>query len=319
MPPARPTGCCEHPIRWLCTAAVASLLVVSLRDAAAPPGGAAGLVGRRADAPVALSSASATAASAAAAAAAAAEDLSVVPGSSAWTEYVACNQRGAAKAAVDQELLATYAAQGEGFLDATSVVVDVGGFLGEAMQRVSDRFRCRIFIFEPVRAYVERLEERFRATGGRVVVLDYGIGARDENISFVLDGDASHIADGAAAGGGGGDGGGGGGGGSLVRMRTLTPFFEMLEERHGARFVDLLHVNCEGCEYSVLEYILRSPWIMRIRHLLVQFHSFRDTDAVDRRCTLRAHLAKTHRLAWDASFVWERWDLVEGGGGPRAL
>jgi hypothetical protein len=94
-------------------------------------------------------------------------------------------------------------------------------------------------------------------------------------------------------------------------MRTLTPFFALLEQRHAATHVDLLHVNCEGCEFPVLEYLLRSPWIARVRHLLVQFHSFRDVDAVDRRCTLRAQLARTHRLAWDRSFVWERWDLLE--------
>jgi len=70
-----------------------------------------------------------------------------------------------------------------------------------------------------------------------------------------------------------------------------------------------MHVNCEGCEFAVLEYLLGSPWIIRVRHLLVQFHGVRDADAVDRRCTLRARLARTHVLAWDRAFVWERWDL----------
>ena len=226
-------------------------------------------------------------------------DLSVAPDSAAWPEYMACNARGAEKAPVDEPLLREYHQQGEGFLDAGSVVVDVGGYVGEAVQTIFNKFGSRIFIFEPVREYVERLEARFKSAGGKVVVLPWGIGPRDENISFVVDGDRSHVADGS------------GGGGEVVRMRTLTPFFEMLEQRYAATHVDLFHVNCEGCEFPVLEYLLRSPWIKRIRKLLVQFHSFRDIDAVDRRCTLRALLARTHRLTWDRPFVWERWDLAD--------
>jgi hypothetical protein len=227
-------------------------------------------------------------------------DLSVAPDSAAWPEYMACNARGAEKAPVDEPLLREYHQQGEGFLDASSVVVDVGGYVGEAVQTIFNKFGSRIFIFEPVREYVERREARFKSGGGKVVVLPWGIGPRDENISFVVDGDRSHVADGS-----------GGGGGEVVRMRTLTPFFEMLEQRYAATHVDLFHVNCEGCEFPVLEYLLRSPWITRIRKLLVQFHSFRDIDAVDRRCTLRALLARTHRLTWDRPFVWERWDLAD--------
>jgi FkbM family methyltransferase len=222
--------------------------------------------------------------------------LAVAVDDAAWPDYIACAARGSEKAAVDEALLREYAQQGEGFLGADSVVVDVGGFVGEAVQTLLRRFACRIFVFEPVPEFAARLEERFRPAGGRVVVLNYGIGPRDENITFVVDGDRSHVADARA-------------GGQVVHMRTLAPFFEQLERQHGARFVDMMHVNCEGCEFAVLEYLLRSPWIERVRHLLVQFHSFHDGDAVDRRCTLRARLARTHTLAWDRAFVWERWDL----------
>lgn len=224
----------------------------------------------------------------------------------AWPEYMACAARGSEKAAVDEALLREYAQQGEGFLDASSIVVDVGGFVGEAVQNFLHKFACRVFIFEPVEEYAHALEKRFRSANDRVIVLNYGIGSRDENVSFVVDGDRSHISDVANA-----EKTGSNGGGQVVQMHTLTPFFDKLERQHGARFVDLMHVNCEGCEFAVLEYLLNSPWIYRIKHLLVQFHSFRDVDAVDRRCTLRSRLACTHTLAWDRAFVWERWDLKE--------
>ena len=224
----------------------------------------------------------------------------------AWPEYMACAARGSEKAAVDEALLREYAQQGEGFLDANSIVVDVGGFVGEAVHNFLHKFACRVFIFEPVQEYAHALEKRFQSANDRVVVLNYGIGSRDENVSFVVDGDRSHISDAANA-----DKTSSNSGGHVVQMRTLTPFFDNLDRQHGTRFVDLMHINCEGCEFAVLEYLLRSPWIFRIRHLLVQFHSFRDIDAVDRRCTLRSRLVRTHKLAWDRAFVWERWDLQE--------
>ena len=228
-------------------------------------------------------------------------ELSISPGSAEWGEFAACLGRGNLQATVDEQLLREYFAQGDGFLGEESIVVDVGGFAGKAMQNLLDRYHPNIFIFEPVHEYVILLKERFSASNGKVTVLEYGLGPRDENITFVVDGENSHVVDSSSS--------GIGNGMHKVRLRTLQPFFELLDERLSARFIDLLHINCEGCEYNVLEYLVRSPWIARVRHLLVQFHSARDSNAVERRCTLRAVLGRTHRLAWDRAFVWERWDL----------
>ena len=241
-------------------------------------------------------------------------DFSILPGSALWDEYNACIMHGSTQAAVDETLFRIYGQQGDDFLNTSSIIVDVGGFVGEAAQNFYQRYGSFIFVIEPVSEYAARLEERFRIAEGKIVVFNYGIGSRDQNISFIVDGDNSRVvADSNDGNKGMNDGGGGSNNNGeyrqIVRVRTLTPFFELLEKTYGATYIDLFHVNCQGCEYPVLEYLLRSRWITRIRHLLIQFHNNVD-DYITRRCTLRAQLTHTHKLVWDAPFVWERFDLL---------
>ena len=227
--------------------------------------------------------------------------IGLAPGSVEWADYEACNWLGGRHAVVNDELRREYSSQGASFLLAQSVVVDIGGYVGDAMQNVYDNYNSRIFIFEPVVVFASHLETRFAYAREKVAILNYGIGARDENVSFVIRGEASHI---------GHEDGHANAQFVTVRMRTLDSFFELLEQRHDARYVDLFHINCEGCEYSVLEYLVSSPWILRIRNLLIQFHANSVDNAIDRRCALRTKLARTHRIAWDRPFIWERWELA---------
>ncbi|CAF4443035.1 unnamed protein product [Rotaria sp. Silwood2] len=80
--------------------------------------------------------------------------------------------------------------------------------------------------------------------------------------------------------------------------------------------LNLLHLNCEGCEYDVIERLIQTNLIKYIR--IIQFGSHRPLairPSVNKRyCCLQQMLSTTHHLQFGVPWAWERWlrhDLVE--------
>ncbi|CAF1213033.1 unnamed protein product [Rotaria sordida] len=80
--------------------------------------------------------------------------------------------------------------------------------------------------------------------------------------------------------------------------------------------LNLLHINCEGCEYDVIERLIKKNLTKYIR--IIQFGSHRPLSirsSVNRRyCCLQQMLSMTHHLEFGIPWAWERWlrnDLVE--------
>ena len=73
--------------------------------------------------------------------------------------------------------------------------------------------------------------------------------------------------------------------------------------------VHLLHVNCEGCEWEMLEDIISSGQHTNIRTIQFGSHYFRQVeDIVARFCRIRAALSRTHEMVYGQAWGWERWD-----------
>ena len=89
----------------------------------------------------------------------------------------------------------------------------------------------------------------------------------------------------------------------LQQWEPLKEFFdeEKIEE------IDLLYLNIEGSEYKLLDQLIESGLINKIKHLQVQFHNYID-DASNKRKLIRKHLDKTHKCIFNFPFIWERWD-----------
>ncbi|CAF3774630.1 unnamed protein product [Rotaria sp. Silwood1] len=80
--------------------------------------------------------------------------------------------------------------------------------------------------------------------------------------------------------------------------------------------LNLLHLNCEGCEYDVIERLVKTNLIKYIR--IIQLGSHRPaaihTTVNQRYCCLQQMLSMTHHLQFGVPWAWERWlrnDLVE--------
>ncbi len=68
-------------------------------------------------------------------------------------------------------------------------------------------------------------------------------------------------------------------------------------------------MNCEGCEYDVIERLLTTGLIKYIRHL--QFGSHRPIEmqltVTDRYCFLQSSLNISHDRVFGIPWGWERW------------
>ncbi len=73
----------------------------------------------------------------------------------------------------------------------------------------------------------------------------------------------------------------------------------------------LLHMNCEGCEYEVLERLIDTDLIKHVRYLQFETHrpkSIQSTIA-ERYCSVQEKLNNTHNREFGIPWAWERWTL----------
>jgi FkbM family methyltransferase len=174
-----------------------------------------------------------------------------------------------------------------------SVVFDCGAYVGDFASEMIDRYQCKVFCFEPLQGYFEKLSRRF-AGQPLVTCLNYGIGSRSMEAKISVEQDASSLFRAAES-----------GRFETVRFMDIN---EALQLAGGGR-IDLLKLNIEGGEFEILEAILERNLATRFRHIQVQFHQV-VPDFHERRLGIREKLAATHRLGYDYYFVFESWSLL---------
>jgi FkbM family methyltransferase len=177
-------------------------------------------------------------------------------------------------------------------LDASSVVVDAGAFVGEWCQKIVDRYGCRVLAFEPSPSGHAELQRRF-ADVASVQPFGFGLGGRDETLTLQIAGPGSTVLDRHRD---------HGFGTVEVELRDVAAVLAGLDVER----IDLLKVNIEGGEYDLFDRLSDTGWLPRIGVISVQFHEWAP-DAYRRRYRNRRAFARTHELAWDYPWVWERW------------
>jgi FkbM family methyltransferase len=176
-------------------------------------------------------------------------------------------------------------------LDASSTVVDVGAFQGEGSEDLFELYGCRIYSFEPCPTFFRDLEARF-ADNPRVTTVPVGLGAGDALLPMQVMGPGSTVhgeadADVATV---------------DVPIRDVAAALDEL----GLERVDLMEINIEGAEYDLLERLVETGWIDRVRYLLIQFHEWYP-HAHRRRRRIRRRLRATHDEVWNHPWIFELW------------
>jgi FkbM family methyltransferase len=175
-------------------------------------------------------------------------------------------------------------------LTSASIIIDLGTFKGYTTKLLSTLYGCKIYTFEPmIPFYKEAVVEC--STHPNIEVLPYGLGVGNQ--TFLMDnrGDSSSMCVGTPS--------------EHAEQCELKDFFSFLEERNIAS-IDLLHVNIEGGEYDLLDYIIAKGYQSSIGCLIVQFHYKSDINDAKFARYFEV-LSHTHRLVYDYHYVWTKW------------
>ena len=178
-------------------------------------------------------------------------------------------------------------------LDSNSLVLDLGGYKGEWTEKIYRRYEPRILVFEPVSTFQHVIAQKFEAAH-KVRLYPFGLGGTTHTDTIFLNdnGSSTHLSTGM--------------GKEQIQIVGITEFFE----ENALKEVDLMKINIEGEEFSLLETMLKNGLHTRVRAIQVQFHPWIE-DAENRRQNIRATLSKTHCLTYDFPFVWENWQRIE--------
>jgi FkbM family methyltransferase len=173
-------------------------------------------------------------------------------------------------------------------LDSNSVVIDLGGYEGQWASDIFARSCCRVFVFEPVRAFADKIKARFRANP-KIEVFACGLGGntRTETIHLGADG-SSVFAKGGAV--------------EKIEIVDAAEWFRARDLPD----IALMKMNIEGGEYELLDRLIETGLIGRIGDIQIQFHNIA-ADSAARMEAIQADLAKTHELTYQYRFVWENW------------
>jgi len=195
-------------------------------------------------------------------------------------------------------------------LTKASTVIYVGAnSMGADGKRLMDMFNCTIHLFEPVPAFYAELSTHWAHyktdLGYDATTHNYGLGLDNRTVFLAaedLDGQGT------------------------FGMAENTEKKEIpLEIREGASvlrglktneddLIDLLHVNCEGCEWEMFDNLIETGELSKIRSVQFSSHFFQQVpNLVARYCNIKSHLSKTHHMVYGQSFGWERWDIMEQG------
>lgn len=176
----------------------------------------------------------------------------------------------------------------------------IGGFEGADLRFFLTSLSTKEYhVFEPIKKYAQFLETNF-AHYQNVNVYNFGLGMSDRESCFLQDGDSSKFVhdtfvavDGTKQ-------------VECSRMRNISSM--IIEE---LRFSDRsfsVHMNCEGCEFEVLQSLIHTGLINRVR--MLQFGSHRVQfveNPVNWYCSIRILLLETHDILWGQPWAWERW------------
>jgi len=177
-------------------------------------------------------------------------------------------------------------------------VIDAGGYHGDWTAEMLTRYGCHSALFEPVPAFAEQCRVRYQHNA-RVRVHQAALGGSNRTTQFSLaeNGTSDYRGPADAT-------------QFKARVQAISDVLSTLDGAQciqpGAGAVGVLKLNIEGGEYEVLESLLATGDITRMRCLLIQFH--RQPPGYEPRYTeITRRLAKTHRCVFAYPFVWERW------------
>ncbi|XP_050394601.2 uncharacterized protein LOC126812307 isoform X2 [Patella vulgata] len=182
-----------------------------------------------------------------------------------------------------------------------SVMIEVGGYKGvDAERLISKGMHPKYIALEPVPMFYELLQKKFQSDK-QFLILNFGLGRNDRTLTIPIQTDATSlfrqnkISMGTAT--------------TNITIRKATTFFDEIKVKD--KNVDLLHINCEGCEFELLEDLISTGYIRYFNHVQFQFHMhlpYIEKEAC-RYCQIMKLLGRTHKPMFQYRHTWQAWEI----------
>lgn len=170
-----------------------------------------------------------------------------------------------------------------------SIVWDVGGYRGAWTASILEKSNPKkVYIFEPIKEFAEDCARRFK-DDPRISVINIGLSDSNDAVSVSKDGvHTSQFKDTPEP------------KPEQIYLRDILEYSSQMPE------IDLISINAEGGEFSILRRLIDTGEIKKFKNVQIQFHNFHP-DADNLRNKIRNELSNTHRESFNYPFVWESW------------
>lgn len=178
-------------------------------------------------------------------------------------------------------------------LNENSIAFDLGGYKGHWSSEIYSRFNCNVYLFEPLLSFHEQLELKFKSNQ-KIKCFDFALGSSNRIETIFENGDGSSIflkEKGVC---------------SQIYFRDFKDFIKDQK----IEIIDLMKINIEGGEYELLERLIETDEIKKIKRLQIQFHRIASNSEIEMK-RIKNELSKTHKKNFEYTFVWEDWSIQE--------
>jgi len=189
----------------------------------------------------------------------------------------------------------------ECLLPGVRAIVDVGGNIGEDVGGFLGKHEnATVFTFEPTPHFFSILQQKY-GTNPRVNITNTGASDKSGDAEFVMEGlhgegttGLDHTVQGE---------------GVKVQLQDIDDILGKVTRKVG--FVpDAVNINCEGCEYAVMQRIIDQGWLGKIRFLQLSWHTPAGVpDRLAKRCKIEQALMQSHDRVYHSYPGWVGWKL----------
>lgn len=180
----------------------------------------------------------------------------------------------------------------EVFVDDKDIVLDIGGYMGEWTEKMVIKYGCKSVIYEPIPKFANICTDKFKFNSNISVVYAAVGGSTRKTFFSLADNGTSEFVN-----------------SKEDKIEAdVVDIFEIIEKINCG--IGCLKMNIEGGEYELLERLISTGSIKKIKSILIQFHR-QPENYENRYRSITDKLNITHKCIWSHYMVWECWMLNE--------
>ena len=183
-------------------------------------------------------------------------------------------------------------------IDEHSLVFDIGGYYGDWADKIYSIYEPNIYIFEP--SETSNLLKTKYKLNKKIKIFDFALGSNTNKTKFYTNSKSPSISASSVK------------KNNLLDKEFIYQSLDIVEffEREKVNKVDLISMNIEGGEYELLNRIIDTGIIKKIKSLMIQFHFIKfSKNEIQVYKNIIKNLEKTHQQLWNYPYVWEKWEI----------